>query len=100
MYIGMSHIAKPEFYESVKQIVDSLRKEDYTIFYEGVGLDTSKYSKATLDTILRKQRRLLGINLTRYKDSSNKSLPKAFKNKKYIDQTAKNTGVIYKKIRL
>lgn len=89
----MTHIAKPEFYESVKQIVDSLRKDGYAIFYEGVSIDTNKYSKATLDTILRKQRRLLGFHLTPYNDSTNKSLPKALKNKKYIAQTLSNTGI-------
>lgn len=92
VFLPMSHIAKPSFYESVKENVDSLRANNYIIFLEGIGIKDSLPINEEL-TYKKKLRKLLGFTLTSYQDSTNKSLPKAFANKKYIEQTTENTGI-------
>jgi len=93
VFLPMTHVAKPEFYKSVKENVDTLRKKGYLIFYEGIGLK-SDYNEADKIKYYKKLRKLLGFHLTSYRDSSNQSLNKAYFNKKYVAQSSKNTGII------
>lgn len=87
VFLPMVHIGEEKYYQSVKIKIDSLRKEKYIILYEGVSKQSSN------DTILRKFRKVAGFHFTQYNDSANKSLPKALKNKKYVNQTRENTGI-------
>ncbi|TXK75777.1 hypothetical protein [Mesonia sp. K4-1] len=89
----MVHLNHQEFYDDVKYKLDSLRKQNYTIFYESVKLDTTLYSKKEIDTFKMKARKLMGFHLTAYNDKENKSLPKALRNSKYANQTHKNIGL-------
>lgn len=98
-FVPMTHIAEPTFYEQVKFKVDSLRKDGFVIFYEGVSLSKdNKLDSLQKDTLKRKVRKLMGFHLGGgYKNKENKSLPKILRNtKKYVNQTDKNTGITKK----
>ncbi|WP_274474060.1 hypothetical protein [Mangrovimonas aestuarii] len=92
--VPMVHLNRPEFYDDVRNKLDSLRNEGFTVFYEGVVHDTENYSPEQNDTILWKFRKLIGFSLTtHYNDTNNKSTPAYFKNDKYVMQTKKNIGI-------
>ena len=59
--IGMIHVEKPEFFEEIRQYLDSVKREGYVVFYEGI--DRYDADSARLDTALRKFRRVVGIDL-------------------------------------
>ena len=69
MFIGMHHIGKEEFYNDVKIKVDSLLKEDYIFFVEGIGsqftnkTNLTKEDSVILIDIAYKFRKALGKNL-------------------------------------
>ena len=42
--IGMHHLGKKEFYDDVKTKIDSLKKEEYFFYLEGIGSDFSNKS--------------------------------------------------------
>lgn len=92
-FIPMVHIAKPDFYQETKKIVDSLRKDNYIVFYESIDIPDINEANPEEDTLLRKFRRLIGFQIGDYTDEKNKSLPTFMKNDKYVMQTGKNTGV-------
>jgi hypothetical protein len=92
-FIPMYHIAKPLFYRETKKIVDSLRKKGYTVFYEGMGLPDAKKPSPQEDTLLRKFRRLLGIQVGDYTNKENKTLPNFMTSGKYVAQTHEIIGV-------
>lgn len=93
VFVPMVHVSTPEFYQDVKTKLDSLRTMGYVVFYESVAFDTKKYNHKELDTIYRKFRKLVGFNLTNYKDSTNKSIPKFYSNDKYISQNNDLIGI-------
>lgn len=86
VYLGMAHLGKDGYYESVKTYVDSLRAQDYLVFYESV--DQSKN-----DTILRKFKKVTGHYLTNFHDIENKSIRLPKSALKYVRQSLSNTGV-------
>lgn len=90
VYLPMVHLGKEEFYASVKSVVDSLRKKNYIILYEGIGSETAN------DSIKRKFRKVAGFTITNYKDSTNQSIPKIYRKNKLIHQTRENTGIYAK----
>jgi len=101
IFLGMVHLVKPGFYQQAKIIIDSLRKENYTIFYEGIKYD-KKFYKAELDSleleelylISRKYRKMIGqFHAGDLTDRNNKSLPNYYKNKKYVTQTNELLGI-------
>ena len=86
VFLPMVHLGKPGYYKSAKTIIDSLRKEDFIVFYEGIGIQR-QIDSASLDTVNRKLRKLLGFHLSKsYKDSTNLSYPKAITDNNYIMQ--------------
>jgi hypothetical protein len=85
VYLGMTHLAKPQFFKEVKAQVDSLRKEGYVIMREGVRFEESTDSLQRI--VLRKKlRQLMGLAIGDYSDANNKSLPKFFSNGNYVMQ--------------
>lgn len=93
VFIPMVHLAKPVFFNKVKIVIDSLKKEGYTVYYEQVSI-YEKQEQDSLDINLRKLRKMLGINtLGGYNNKNNESLPIFFKNKKYISQENKKLGL-------
>ncbi|WP_127845537.1 hypothetical protein [Psychroflexus aestuariivivens] len=89
----MAHLAKPKFYRSVSEKIESLRQEGYVVYFESVEFEPTQDS-LTKDRQKRKVRKLLGHDLTTdYKDSTNLSLPKHFGNSKYVMQSVENIGL-------
>lgn len=91
VFIPMIHLNKKEFYDEVKQLNDSLRKQGYVFVYESVAASKSLDS-VTLDTYKRKFRRVVGFNLTSYTDKNNDAM-KRYRVKGAISQTMSNTGL-------
>ncbi len=68
-FIGVAHIAKPEFYESVIEQIKADKKDSFVLFYEKVKTENES------DSALRKFRRFLGlIPTTDYYEAHLKSL--------------------------
>lgn len=93
IYIPMVHVGKPEYYKEVKSYVDSLRTKGYKVYYEG--LSYSENSTDNEKKLLKlKMRKLLRINISGgYDNLENETLPKWFKNGKYVAQTLENIGI-------
>jgi hypothetical protein len=92
LYLGMTHLAKPQFFSEVKEQIDSLRAEGYVFFKEGVTYHPNTSPKQK-DTLQRKFRQLIGLTIGDYTDPANKSLPRFFSNGKYIMQTDSLIGL-------
>jgi len=101
VFLPMVHLAKTSFYNKSKKIIDSLKYENYTVFYEEITINKNYYSKK-LDSIskkelfvlLRKYRKILGrFQVNDLTSQSNKSLPKYFKNKKFMSQSKEILGI-------
>lgn len=91
-YIPMMHMNKPEFYESVKLSVDSLRDAGYTVLYEGIDIAHS-IDSLVMDTLNRKVRRVIGMHMSDYNDTDNVAMKK-FQLKGLIPQSNENTGIV------
>lgn len=93
-FLPMVHIGKPEYYENVRKIIDSLHQEGYIAYYESVAYD-EEIDSLTRDTLDRKVRKLIDFHLRKsYKDTDNKSLPKAMTKNKYIEQDYEKIGIL------
>jgi hypothetical protein len=65
--LGMIHLEKPQFFDEIRHYLDSLKRDGYVVFHEGVkgdGIDSLR-----LDTLLRKFRRVTGVYLTEFYDN-------------------------------
>lgn len=101
VFLPMLHLAKPSFYYDSKKIIDSLKNENYTVFYEEISVNEKYYNKSLdvknkkeLNNLLKKYRKILGgFFANDLSDKSNKSLPKFYKNKKFITQTKEVLGI-------
>lgn len=90
----MLHINHPEFYADAKVKLEKLRQQGYTVFLEGVALeDSTSFSSQQLDTVTRKMRKIVGYNLSNYKNKQNKSISKAIRNSKYVSESRENMGI-------
>lgn len=89
LFMGMMHIAKPEFYEAVSSAMDSLQKEGFVVYYEGQRLKHSEKPKIPEgDSIYYlKFRKTLGLDpLLKY--SEVKYLDKQVEKHQLVDQPA------------
>ncbi len=93
--LPMVHIGTKEYFESVKTTIDTLKEQGYIPYYEGLMIDSTACDSATIDTLIRKSRKIIGLNVfTGYGDKENKSLPRALRrSKKYIAQNNKYLGL-------
>jgi len=66
VFIPMIHLNTPEFYSKTKILIDSLRAEDYVVFYEGVKVGTE--DSLEIDRYERKFRKLTHVVLRNYYD--------------------------------
>lgn len=83
--IGMIHLERPEFFEEIRLYLDSIKREDgYVVFYEKVGREG--IDSMRLDTLLRKFRRVVGIDL-RVRDENLMS------QKKFVMQSLSRLGL-------
>lgn len=91
VFIPMIHLNKPEFYDEVKQYVDSLRNDGYVFVYESVK-PSKDLDSVQEDLIRRKFRRVVGFDLTSYTDKDNENM-KRYRVKGAVSQTMANTGL-------
>lgn len=61
-YIPMHHVGKPAFYEGVKTLVDSFKRNGYIVFYESARTENITDS-LTLDRYNRKFRKMMGMHI-------------------------------------
>lgn len=93
IFFPMMHMGRKGYYESCKFHIDSLRKEGYVFFCEGIKNFTSVDSLVS-DTVYRKARKLLGFYLGgRYKNKQNKSTPSHMRNNNYVEQDYYKMGI-------
>lgn len=91
VFMPMVHIGKKGYYQSARVIIDSLRKDGFSFYYESVGVqDSIKEDKMLLYN--KKMRSIIGYNIAL--DTSNQSLPKIFTKKKYEFQDYSKMGLI------
>lgn len=93
VFVGMTHLAKPQFFSEVKTQIDSLRKEGFIFMKEGVRMEEATTAQ-TKDTLYRKFRQLMGFTIGNYADKENKSLPKYYRNDKYVMQKDTLIGLL------
>ncbi|MDT0293373.1 hypothetical protein ACFQ3R_08070 [Mesonia ostreae] len=94
--VPMVHLAKPKYYNTSTKIINTLRNDDFTIFYERVTYPKNADS-LTLDTLRRKMRKLVGspfgLKLT---DTLHRNVyPNFFSSGRYLQQSAEIAGYSY-----
>ena len=90
IFIPMIHVAKPGYYEKVKDFLSQKRNEGYVVYYEG--LVTGAATPEERDTLTLKMRKIIGYHLCgAYTKKENKSTPQYLK--KYVGQNMTNTGI-------
>ncbi len=93
----MVHVAKEVYYEGVKTVIDSLRKEGYVFFYEGLDMKQGLDSVEMI-TYRKKLRKFLGFNLGFHEN--NASLPSFYYSGKYQIQDYRKMGITKKDLRV
>jgi hypothetical protein len=90
VFLPMVHIGKESYYKDCKIIIDSLRKDDFKVFYENIAYkhDLDSITKLNYD---KKVRSILGH--TPKLDAENKSLPKLYNKSNYIVQDYALMGI-------
>lgn len=62
--IPMIHIGAAKDYDKIGIYLDGLRSRGFTVFYEGVNCPKASEVTPETDTIIRKARRIVGIDIT------------------------------------
>lgn len=90
VFFPMIHIGKPEYYENCKKIIDSLRSNGYSFFYENLKMDPSvdSISKSVYN---KKIRSIVGFNP--FLTKGNESLPDIYKKKNLVMQDYRSMGL-------
>lgn len=94
LFLGISHLATSSFYKNVKYKVDSLKRDGYFLFLEGVKLNTNDIANLSDDDIigLKKIRKIVGFSLHNY--SSNPVLERIKRQYSLTGQTKEIYGNI------
>lgn len=79
--IPMFHIGAAKDYDKIGIYLDGLRSRGFTVFYEGVNCPKASEVTPETDTIIRKARRIVGIDITGGYDKIAKK-----RNKNWIEQ--------------
>lgn len=90
VYLPTVHTGKKEYFESVKKVVDSLRKENFLIAYEGILMDSKE---PNYETNAKKLRKVVGFHIGNMKPDAWENLPDFYKKKKYLIQSDSLTGI-------
>ena len=85
-FLGVAHIAKEEFYENMKVIIEELQEKDFIFYLESVSeLDKKNISIDTFS--IKKIRKLTDLDISlKYSESQNPYLQKLRKKYDLIDQ--------------
>lgn len=93
IHLPMIHLNNPEYYEMIKNKVDSLREIGYKVYYESVALNSNnQLDSIQRQTALKKFRKVVGFVPMDYFAEENKQ-SNQLKVKGYIMQSFINTGV-------
>lgn len=94
--IPMVHLAKPKYYRESTKIITSLRKKNYSFFYERA-IYPRNTDSLTLDTLKRKMRKLIGVPFGfKLTDTSfSDAYPNFFSSGRYIMQNPESAGYSY-----
>lgn len=88
-FLGTHHIGRKEFYEDVKNKVDSFRAKGYKIYFEGINnFDSKILTKVEKERYGMKFRKILGFSIKNKNNDVYKKMPKNF-----IFQSNKNIGI-------
>jgi len=90
VFFPMVHVAKEEYYKDARALIDSLRSEDFSFYYENVTVNPTLDSLETLISN-RKTRSILGLNPIL--NNKNKSYPKYISKKNLVFQSYKVMGL-------
>ena len=90
VYLPTVHTGKKEYFQSIKKIVDSLRKENFLVAHEGVLLNSNN---PDYETNAKKLRKILGFHIGNMKTDSQDALPNFYNKKKYIIQNDSLIGI-------
>lgn len=95
-FIYMKHIGTEMYYQNARLKIDSLQKEGFLVFFEGIA-NSNKTDSIINDVSKRKIRKVLGINTTEYYDTITNKIAGKIKyrgDKKIINQPSySNLGV-------
>lgn len=90
VYLPTVHTGRKEYFESIKKVVDSLRKENFLIAYEGILMDSNH---PNYETNAKKLRKVVGFHIGNMTSDSQENLPDFYKKKKYIIQSDALVGI-------
>lgn len=90
VFFPMVHVAKEEYYKDAMALIDSLRSEGFSFYYENVTVNPTLDSLETLISN-RKTRSILGLNPIL--NNKNKSYPKYISKKNLVFQSYKVMGL-------
>ena len=90
VFFPMVHVGKSTYYENCRKIIDSLRSEGFTFYYENIAMD-AKLDSAQRSLYNKKARSILGYNPLSVRN--NESLPKFYKKKNIILQDYNLMGI-------
>lgn len=83
VFLPMIHIGKKDYYTSIEKVIDSLRKDKYSIYYESIAM-SKDIDSLVQKNYYKKLRKFIGFHITL--DRDNKSLPSYTNKKNYIYQ--------------
>lgn len=68
VFIPISHIGQTIFYNDLKDTVQSLKNNGFSIFYEGISHKGKDYDSITSDILIKKMRKIFGGRKKTYKE--------------------------------
>jgi|GEM_PF-1488615 len=95
-FLGMMHLAKSEYYEAAKKILDTFNKQGYVFYVESVSENTTDSTvKVELDSIrMKKIRKIIRLDLGKYSETDNEILKKLIQKFNLVDQPHyRNMGI-------
>ena len=92
VFFPMTHVGKKEYYESAKKIIDTLRENDYSFYYENIAIrQDTNLDSSKIEIYHKKSRKILGFDPLL--DSTNQSLPKIYKKNNLMLQDYRFMGL-------
>lgn len=88
----MTHIGQKEYYESARDMIDSLRSDGYDFYYESIEFPRdNELDSVEVSTYNRKLRKILGFSPEL--DKKNRSLPRIYQKNDLVQQNYDSLGI-------
>ena len=92
VFFPMVHVGQKDYYESAKKIIDTLRQNDYSFYYENIAIHPdAKLDSNEIEIYHKKTRKILGYHPSL--DSTNQSLPKILRKNNLMVQDYRFMGL-------